>query len=370
MARELTIDSFRIHDDGDCYVIAEIGHNHQGKVEIAKDMFQNAKECGANAVKLQKRNNRLLFTADLYNSPYVSESSYGDTYGEHREALEFGEDEYRELKSYASEIGITMFATAFDPWSADFLEKMDMPAYKIASGDLKNTLLQKYIAQIGKPIILSAGGGSLDDIKRAYDAIIPINEQLSVLQCTASYPTEVEDMHLRVISTLRQLFPDVVIGLSDHQNGIALAVVAYILGARVIEKHFTLNRAWKGTDHAYSLEPVGLRKLVRDLRRARIALGDRVKQRLPVEEKPLYRMSKKLVAVRELTAGHVIKAEDIAVKSPGDGLPPYMLKSLVGSTIINPIREDENINLENLELPAKTSNFHESPKPTSGVSGT
>jgi len=368
MARELTINSFHIHDDSDCYVVAEIGHNHQGKVETAKELFRIAKECGANAVKLQKRNNRLLFTPELYNSPYVSESSYGNTYGEHREALEFGEDEFRELKSYAAEIGITMFATAFDQWSVDFLEKLDLPAYKIASGDLTNTPLQKYVAKTGKPLILSTGGGTFDDIQRAYDTIMPINKRLCILQCTASYPTEVEDMNLRVISSLRQLFPDLVIGLSDHQNGIAMAVVAYTLGARLIEKHFTLNRAWKGTDHAFSLEPIGLRKLVRDLKRARIALGNRAKLRLPVEEQPLFKMSKKLVAARDLPAGHVLKAKDIAIKSPGDGLPPYLLADLVGSTTIGPIREDENITLDNLKGPSKTLNRSASLQLTPNVS--
>ena len=178
-----------------------------------------------------------------------------------------------------------------------------MPAYKIASGDLTNVPLITHVAAAGKPVIVSTGGGVDRRRPAGYDAVMPINPQLCLLQCTASYPAEPEDMNLRVITTFRERYPDVVIGLSDHQNGIAMADVAYILGARVIEKHFTLNRASKGTDHAYSLEPVGMRKLVRDLRRVRVALGTGIKQPLPLEKKPLFKMGKKLVAARAAAGG-------------------------------------------------------------------
>ncbi len=146
MARELTIDGFTINDQSDCYVIAEIGHNHQGDLEKCKEMFEVAKECGANAVKLQKRDNRTLFTRAMYDSQYHSENAFADTYGAHREKLEFGRDQYVELIAYAKKLGITFFSTAFDIPSADFLAELDMPAYKIASGDLTNTPLLKHVA--------------------------------------------------------------------------------------------------------------------------------------------------------------------------------------------------------------------------------
>ena len=348
MPRELTIGATRVHDDGDCYVIAEIGHNHQGSVEKAKEMFRTAKDCGVDAVKLQKRNNRTLYTRSMYESPYDNENSFGTTYGAHREALEFGWDEYVELKRHAAEIGVTFFATAFDFESADFLAKLDVPAYKIASGDLTNLPLLLHVARFGKPVVISTGGGSLEDVQRVYDAVMPVNAQLCLLQCTASYPTEPEDMNLRVITTFRERYADVVIGLSDHQNGIAMADIAYILGARVIEKHFTLNRAWKGTDHAYSLEPVGMRKLVRDLRRVRAALGTGTKQPLPLEKKPLFKMGKKLVAARVLPAGHVLTAADVAIKSPNDGLPPYELPAILGRSLRRDLSEDDSILFEDL----------------------
>ena len=267
--REIILDGVRVADDTGAYVIAEIGHNHQGNLETAKEIFQTAMDCGVKAVKLQKRSNKDLYTKALYDSPYLGETSYGATYGAHREALEFGEDEYRELKAFASELGLSFFSTAFDFESADFLEKIDIPFYKTASGDLTNIPLLKYIASFGKPMIISTGGGTLEDVRRALDAILPINPRVSILQCTACYPVEdYSEMNLRVVKTYRSEFPNVVVGLSDHESGIAMAVAAFALGAKIIEKHFTLNRAWRGTDHAFSLAPSGLRRLVRNLIRA------------------------------------------------------------------------------------------------------
>jgi sialic acid synthase len=348
--RRLEIDGFEIHDGSDCYVIAEIGHNHQGSVEQAKAMLTVAKDCGANAVKVQKRSNRTLYTREFFDQPYDNEFSFGPTYGEHREALELGRDDYVELQRYAREIGITFFATPFDFESADFLAELDVPAYKLASADLVNTPLLRHVAAFGKPMLLSTGGGTTEDVDRAVEAIRTINDRLCILQCTAAYPCETEDLNLGVITSLRERYPDRVIGLSDHQNGISMALVAYMLGARVIEKHFTLNHAWKGTDHAFSLMPEGLRKLVRDLRRIPVALGDGVKRPLPVEQKPLEKMGKKLVAARDLELGHVLTAEDVAIKSPADGgLPPYELDRLVRRRLRRPVAFEDFLTFDDVE---------------------
>jgi len=166
-----------------------------------------------------------------------------------------------------------------------------------------------------------------------------------------------------VITTLRERFPGLVIGLSDHQNGIAMAVVAYMLGARVIEKHFTLNHAAKGTDHAFSLMPEGMRKLVRDLQRVPGALGDGVKRPLPIEEAPIRKMGKKLVAARSLEEGHVLTVEDIAIKSPADGgLPPYELERLVGQRLTRRLAPDENLVLGDLEPVQQPVAAHATPR--------
>ena len=348
MSRELTLDGCRVADDSDCFVIAELGHNHQGQVEVAKALVKAAQECGVNAVKLQKRDNRGLYTREMYNKPYEHESSFGPTYGQHREALELGWDEYREVQSYARKLGISLFATAFDFRSADFLAKLDMPMFKMASGDLTNIPLLKYVASFQKPMIISTGGGSLADVERAYDAVMPINPHICLMQCTASYPAAFEELNLQVITTYRERFPDVVVGLSAHDNGIAMALIGYVLGARVVEKHFTLNRSMKGTDHAFSLEHPGMQRLVRDLKRARLAMGDGIKHPFPSEQAPLYKMSKKLVAIRDLPAGHVLTREDLAIKSPNDGVPPYEIDKVIGRRIQRPLTEDENIRLEDL----------------------
>jgi sialic acid synthase len=341
--RRLVINGQAIDDTTDCFSIAEIGHNHQGKLKTCLEMVKVAKECGADAVKLQKRDNKSLYTKAGYEKPYDNENSYGATYGEHREALEFGEAEYRELKAYAREIGVTLFATAFDFGSVDFLAKLEMPVFKVASGDLKNIPLLRYMAQVGQPIILSTGGGSMEDVNRAYDAIMPINPQLSLLQCTAGYPAAFEELNLRVITTFRERFPQTVVGLSSHDNGIAMAVAAYMLGARVVEKHFTLNHTWKGTDHAFSLEPIGFQKMVRDLRRVRVAMGDGVKRVYESEVTPMVKMGKQLVAARDLPAGHAIRREDIAIKSPGGALQPYEIDKVIGRTTRTALRADEAI---------------------------
>jgi N-acetylneuraminate synthase/sialic acid synthase len=348
MSRSLTIADTTITDDSDCYLIAEIGHNHQGSLEKCRELFRAAKECGADAVKLQKRDNRSLYTRVAFDAPYDNENSFGSTYGLHREALEFGREAYVELQRYAAELGITFFATAFDVPSADFLAALDMPAYKLASGDLKNLPLLRHVARIGRPVIVSTGGATLEDVHRAVDAIGELNPRIGILQCTATYPTEPEQMNLRVIASLREAFPTACVGLSDHYNGIAMAVAAYVLGARIIEKHFTLNHTWRGTDHALSLEPVGMRKMIRDLRRARQALGDGVKRVLPGEEGAMTKMGKTLVAARDLPAGHLLTAADIAVKSPGGGLPPYELDRLLGRRLSQALRADDMIRFEHL----------------------
>jgi sialic acid synthase len=299
--RELIIDGIRIADDEDCYVIAEVGHNHGGSVEKCKELFEAAKWSGANAVKLQKRDNKTLYTEEMYNSPYNSEHSYGRTYGEHREALEFDFDQYTLLKCYAEAIGLTFFATAFDVPSADFLAALKVPAIKIASGDCQNLELLKSVQKQNVPVIVSTGGGARP--QAAYELF----DQIAILQCTSGYPANYDELNLRVIRKFRKRYACVV-GWSGHDTGIAMAPVAYALGARIIEKHFTLDRSAKGTDQAMSLEPHGFRAMVENLKLCKRALGDGVKRRYASEVAPLAKQWKNQDGridgrVRELPAG-------------------------------------------------------------------
>lgn len=347
MSREITLNGVTVNEDSECYVIAEIGNNHQGSVDIAIQMLDMANAQGASACKFQKRDNRALLTEAMYNSPYDNVNSFGKTYGEHRDNLELDYQQFKDIKAYADEIGMTIFATPFDLPSVEVLEKLGMPFYKMASGDLTNSPLQEEIARTGKPMIISTGGFGLEDVKRAVDNVLSHNDQLAVLQCTSGYPVlDYKDFNLRVIETYRDMFPNTVIGLSDHENGTSMTLIAYMLGARIVEKHVTLNRAWKGTDHSFSLSPSGLHQVVRNLRRARQALGGGHKTVCESEIKPIMKMSKKVVAGRDLPENHIINFEDLAFKCPGDGLAPYRWRELEGRTLKVSVAMDEPLSLE------------------------
>lgn len=343
--RQIFISGKRIADDTNCFVIAEIGHNHQGDLDTAKALFRAAKECGVDAVKLQKRHNRYLYTRKFFDATYNSEQGFGPTYGLHRQALEFNKRDYKALKKYAQKLGLIFFATAFDFKSVDFLEEIDIPCYKVASADIHNTPLLRYIAKTKKPMIISTGTATLADVQRAFENVWPINKNLAFLQCTATYPTEPSMMNLRVIETYRKKFP-VVVGLSDHYNGIALDVAAYLLGARIIEKHFTLNRAMKGSDHVFSLEPVGMRKMVRDLKRTVEALGDGVKRFYQEEQPALAKMGKNIVAATKLKTGHIVKKTDLAFKSPFESMHPWETEKLIGKKLKVAIKKDQPFKAE------------------------
>lgn len=293
--RELTIDGRRIADDEPAYVIAEIGSNHGGDVATACKMIQAAAESGAHACKFQKRDNRRLYIQSILDQMYENENSYGKTYGEHRAALEFGAVQYGACQHQAQMSGVTCFSTAFDEASADFLMAMGTPALKIASGGLTDEPLLQHVAALHVPVILSTGGGTMREIHRAVDIFHQrANTKLALLHCTAAYPVrDYRELNLRCIVTLRDEFPDHVIGWSGHDSGIAMSVAAYALGARIIEKHFTLKRDMKGTDHAFSLEPVGLTKLCRDLTRAHEAMGDGHKRYYASELAPIAKMRRR-----------------------------------------------------------------------------
>jgi sialic acid synthase len=345
--RQLQIAKHLVSDSSDAFVIAEVGHNHQGSVELCEKFFQAAARSGATAVKLQKRQNQTLYTNSFYNSPYEGPTSFGSTYGEHREFLEFGKSEYTHLQKVATELGLVFFATAFDFASADFLLELNVPVIKVASGDLKSAPLLKYLSESKVPLIISTGGSSIEEIKRALQDVDPTN--VGLLQCTAAYPANPEEMDLLVIKQYRDLFPQTVIGLSSHDRGIAFPVVAYTLGARIIEKHFTIDRSMKGTDHSFSLEPTGMEKMVRDLQLTRLALGDGKKKIYERENEPVRKMSKMLVYAKELSAGTKIAISDFALKSPREGLSPQTIDQLIGLSLKSNVSKDQIVRIEDFE---------------------
>lgn len=331
------------------YIIAEIGNNHQGSVETCKRLIKMAADAGCDAVKLQKRCNPVMFMQALLDAPYDNENSYGRTYGEHREALEFGALAYSELQSYAKASGITFFATAFDAPSADFLCEFDVPAYKIASADLTNTPLIEYVASFGRPMIVSTGGAHLADIQRIWKLLSDRGAEFALLHCVASYPNRDEQINLRAIETMRKLFPGAVIGWSSHHPGILCNFLAYMMGARIFEVHITENRAAKGTDHAFSLEPHAVHTLVEDMRRIPTMLGHGHKIPLPEEKKPILKMGKAIHPARTIQAGEPLQPGNIRIAAPAAGLPPYLWDQVIGKISITGLSTADEIRMEDLK---------------------
>ena len=273
------------------YVIAEIGCNHKGEMAIAKELIKIAKIFGnADAVKFQKRNNKELLTEEQYQAPHPNAlNSYGDTYGAHREFLEFDVDQHRELKEYCEEIGIIYSTSVWDTTSAKEITSLNPEFIKIPSAcnnnfDMLGWLCENYSGEIH----ISTGMTTKDetDILVNYFTEKGRNKDLVLYNCTSGYPVPFEDVCLLDINLLKQKYGDQVkhIGFSGHHLGIAVDIAAYTLGANIIERHYTIDRTWKGTDHAASLEPMGLRKLSRDLEAVYQALTFKSTDILPIEQ--------------------------------------------------------------------------------------
>jgi len=335
--RELRISDYLISDESKPFVIAEIGANHQGRVDLCETMFELAARSGADAVKLQKRENSLLFMPSLFNQPYIGPTSFAPTYGLHREFLEFNLDQYKHLQKFAEKLGLIFFATATDKKSVDFLVDINVPAIKIASADLYSTPLIKYASKFGIPLIMSTGGSDQSNVDRAMGLVNP--SKVGLLQCTATYPANAEEMNLNVITTFRERYPETVIGLSSHDRGISFPVIAAALGARIIEKHFTTDRSLKGTDHSFSLEPGGMEKMCRDLKNTIDAMGNFEKTILPAETPIIKKFGKMIIYSRNLEKGKIIEEEDIEIRAPMEGEPAFRWDEVIGKKLNRKVDE-------------------------------
>ena len=316
-----------------CFFIAEIGNNHQGDLDIAKDMVLSAKNAGASAVKFQKRNNKNLMQRNMADQIYVNRNSFGKSYLEHREAVELTIQDFVELKEFCDVNKILFFATPFDEESLEELALLDCDLYKVASADIVHIELLRKIAKKGKPVILSTGGASIEEVDEAVELIKSYQVPFSLLQCTAAYPCETSDMNLRVLQNFKARYGDVILGVSDHQSGIAMNLIAYMLGARVFEKHFTLHRSWKGTDHSFSLEPEGFRKMVRDITSIEGALGDAEKKPLKVENNAMFKMRKSIILKNSKIQGETVEKSDVEFRCPANGLSVNKLGSILGRKV-------------------------------------
>ena len=255
------------------FIIAEIGNNHNGSLNNALELIKTANDIGVDAVKFQVKNIEKSFSQELLDSPYVTENSFGKTYREHKQALEFSKEQLVEIYEFSRKLGIICFSTPFDTDSVDLLETVDNPIYKISSFHVTDMPLLEKVSKIKKPIIMSTGMSSIDEIDKAVELIRNYNDQLILLQCTSCYPTDDKDVNLAVIPSLRNRY-SCPIGYSGHERGLAICTSAVTLGACVIEKHFTSDRTLKGPDHASSIEPIGMKDIVLRSKKIFTALGN------------------------------------------------------------------------------------------------
>ncbi len=343
----------RIGENEPCFVVAEIGQNHNGGkdgVYTAVRLLMAAHAAGVDAVKFCKRDVESDLTAAARAAPYLGPSSFGETYGEHREHLELSGDELEHIKARMAmnEWEEVMFATACDIKSVDAIEAaIDPPLYKIASRDIDNLPLIEYVARLGKPVVLSAGmwNHSTNALSNAIGVIHEAhNDKIIVLQCTSNYPTANKDVGLRRIEEIRENY-GVLTGLSDHTSGIVMAQAAAARGAVMVEKHITLARAMKGTDHACSLEPDGITRLVRNIR----AVEDAMQTTVPDVSEAQKKLGRSLVTNRPIPQGTIIKEHQLCLKSPGTGYGWHQRSEVLGRRMKLTLPADVTITRDDLE---------------------
>jgi sialic acid synthase SpsE len=317
-------------------VIAEIGNNHGGSLELAKQMVVAAVQAGSPYVKFQTIIPERLLSRD---HPAFEEFS--------RESLSF--DDFRTLARFCQEQGAVFLSTPFDPDSADFLEELGVPAFKIASGDLTYLPLIEHIARKHRPILLSTGCSTVEDIDRAVAAIRAVTEaELILMHCTSAYPCPDEEANLAAIPALGERYKCRV-GFSDHTEGIEIALAAITLGAVGVEKHFTLDQSLPGGDNTMSIQPDELARLVAGVRRISVALGVSSRQLTRSESPRRVLIRRSLVTRRDMIPGELIGHEDLDSVRPGDGVPPSDIERIVGCRVAKRLRRGDRITLESLE---------------------
>jgi sialic acid synthase len=346
--RTITIGSRCVGDGQPCFVIAEGGVNHNGDPRLAEQLVRIAGECQADAVKFQKRTIHELLTRAALERPYVNPNSLGATYGEHRLKLELSEADWYRLRDLATSLGLEFMGSAWDRGSADLLDALDTPAIKTPSAVLTDLDLLEYIARKGRPMIVSTGMSTLEEVDQAVERILRQTDELILLQCTSAYPSEFADINLRVMGTFAERY-GVLVGYSGHERGIAVSEAAATLGACVIERHFTKDRTLPGPDHAASLEPIGLEKLVRDIRHIEVAMGTREKSVAAAEVPVRARLGKSVVAARHIPAGSILREDMLAAKAPGDGISPNHLTQLIGRVAAVDVEADTLLPVAALE---------------------
>ena len=327
----------------DPYIIAEVGQNHQGDLTTAREFIKTFSQLGADAIKFQNRDNKYLFSDDAYNKPYDSPTSFAPTYGEHREKLELDKDGLITLKEDCRKYNVDFMSTPFDEPSLDHLIDIDVDVIKISSFDLGNLAFINKIAKTKKPVVMSIGGGNIEQIKSSISTIIKYHNNLAILHCVSEYPCEYDRLGLSNIQSLIKEYPDFTIGSSDHFNGTISGPIAFMMGAKVFEKHVTLNRASKGTDHSFALEPEGFRKFVRDIKRVPKMLPLKDSKTLGTEY-VFQKLGKSLVPIENLKKGDALSLENLSGKIFKETyIPVRETCEILGKKISRDIKKGEPI---------------------------
>ena len=333
-----------------CFIIAEAGVNHNGRLEMARRLVDIAVQAGADAVKFQTFKAEEVVTKNADKAAYQKETTgTQESQYEMIKKLELSEEKHVKLKGYADEQNILFLSTPYDKPSVDFLSQLGVTAFKISSADITNHPFLAYVAAKKLPIILSTGMSTLGEIEEALEVIANSgNNQVILLHCNFNYPARVEDVNLRAMVTLKQAF-GFPVGYSDHTLGLEVSLAAVALGADMIEKHFTLDRNLLGPDHRASLEPAELKEMVASIRNVERALGSPVKRPSGEEVQNRAISRRSLVATTDIAAGATITRDMIGIKRPGTGIPPKYLELIVGSKAKSSIRQDELITWDMIE---------------------
>jgi sialic acid synthase SpsE len=347
-------DKKEIYNFSEPYIIAEIGANHNGDIDLAKKIIDEAKKCGADAVKFQSWSPTSLVSEEEYdkNQAYNDGDGGKKHFGTLKEMVEkyyLKEDQHYELKKYCDSIEIDFCSSPFSEKEVDLLEDVGVPFFKIASMDINNLRLLKHMAKYNKPIILSTGMSTLEEIRKAVEAIENEgNNQIIILHCISIYPPEYEDINLNNIKMLQEEF-DYPIGFSDHSIGTSIPLASITLGACLIEKHFTLDKNMPGWDHAISADAKELKEIVLEGKNIQRSLGGLNRVVSEDEENKKLKFRRSIVATKSLEKGHIITEKDLVGKRPGTGIPINEIDSFIGRQVVSFIEKDALIKIEDFK---------------------
>lgn len=327
------------------YIIAEAGVNHNGSFQLACKLVDEAKKAGVDCIKFQTFKAEKLVSHTAKKAEYQKKTTGDSSQQDMLKQLELSFDEFIQLKAYCDKVGIAFLSTPFDFDSLAFLNTIDMPFWKIPSGEITNYPYLVALAKTGKPIVMSTGMCTMQEIGEAVDVLKENGAgEIKLLHCNTEYPTPFEDVNLTAMEDIRKAF-GVEVGYSDHTKGIEIPIAAAALGATVIEKHFTLDKNMEGPDHKASLEPQELAQMVCAIRNIEKALGDGVKRPSKSEEKNKPIARKSIVAQKEIKKGEVLTADNLTVKRPGEGISPMQWEKVLGTKAIRDFAPDELIEI-------------------------